>query len=59
MVALDDVSLEIRAGDPTLVGENGAGKSTLVRIIAGQFSPDAGELVVFGRTVSQFRPRRP
>ncbi len=58
VVALDDVSLEIRAGEiHALVGENGAGKSTLVRIIAGQFSPDAGELVVFGRSVSQFSPR--
>ncbi len=31
-----------------LLGENGAGKSTLVRIIAGDYSPDAGEIIIGG-----------
>ena len=49
-VALDDVSIDVRRGEILgLVGENGAGKSTLTKIIAGQYLPDAGELVWDGQ----------
>ena len=34
-----------------LAGENGAGKSTLMKIIAGQYSPDAGSAWVAGQTL--------
>jgi simple sugar transport system ATP-binding protein len=48
--ALDDVSLSIAAGDVVgLMGDNGAGKSTLVKIVAGNFPPTAGTLLVDGR----------
>lgn len=44
-VALDDVSLEARAGTVhALLGENGAGKTTLMRIAFGLVSPDAGDV---------------
>ena len=44
---LTDVSLVVTAGTPTgLIGENGSGKSTLLRILAGQETPDSGDVDV-------------
>jgi macrolide transport system ATP-binding/permease protein len=46
-VVLDRVNLTLRPGERVgIIGENGAGKSTLLRVIAGDLSPDAGELVI-------------
>jgi D-xylose transport system ATP-binding protein len=51
--ALTDVDLDIAAGEVVaLVGDNGAGKSTLVKILAGVYPQDAGEIELDGHTVS-------
>ena len=45
--ALAGVDLDLPAGEVVgLVGDNGAGKSTLVKIIAGNFPPSSGEIVL-------------
>jgi ABC-type sugar transport system ATPase subunit len=57
VVALDDVSLDLRAGEVVgLVGKNGAGKSTLMKVLAGVVAPDAGELLVDGEPVTLSTP---
>ncbi|MFC4297011.1 MAG: energy-dependent translational throttle protein EttA [Castellaniella sp.] len=48
---IDDLSFKIPAGAIVgIIGPNGAGKSTLFRMIAGQETPDSGE-VALGQTV--------
>jgi ribose transport system ATP-binding protein len=39
-----------------LLGENGAGKSTLVRIVAGDYQPDAGEIALGGEAQGPLDP---
>lgn len=47
--ALSDVSIRCRRGQVCgLVGENGAGKSTLMKILAGAYKADAGEIIYKG-----------
>ena len=55
--ALIDVSLTLRGGEVVgLMGDNGAGKSTLVKIVAGNYPPSEGTLLVQGRPVAFHKP---
>jgi rhamnose transport system ATP-binding protein len=52
VVALTNGTLRLERGSiHALVGENGAGKSTLVKIVAGLYQRDAGELLLDGESV--------
>src|SRR6266566_2702774 len=51
--ALDGVSLSAEPGSLTaLVGPDGAGKTTVLRLMAGLFAADSGELKVLGIDVA-------
>ncbi|NPV05968.1 MAG: ABC transporter ATP-binding protein [Syntrophaceae bacterium] len=57
--AVDDVSLEIGDGDFfTLLGPSGCGKTTLLRVIAGFYTPDGGEVYFGDRLVNDVPPHR-
>jgi len=58
VMALADVSIALDGGTVLgIVGENGAGKSTLMKILAGVFPADAGELLIDDKPFSPRRPR--
>lgn len=57
VVALDDVSVAFYPGEVhAVVGENGAGKSTLMKVLAGAYRPDSGQLLLDGQPVTFNHP---
>src|SRR5271157_3989489 len=59
-LALDHVDYDVRRGEVhALLGQNGAGKSTLIKILAGVYEADAGEIAFAGRSVRPVADRLP
>jgi ribose transport system ATP-binding protein len=55
--ALRGVHLRVDAGEVHgLVGENGAGKSTLIKILAGAYARDSGEIEIGGELIGAAGP---
>lgn len=55
--ALNQVNFNLMPGEAhAIVGENGAGKSTLMKILAGIYQPDEGDIIVHGKLVSISSP---
>jgi simple sugar transport system ATP-binding protein len=55
--ALNEVDLLLEPGEVLgLMGDNGAGKSTLVRIMAGNFRPSSGSILLHGAPVQFHDP---
>ncbi|MEZ5781377.1 MAG: ATP-binding cassette domain-containing protein [Rhizobiaceae bacterium] len=55
--ALSDVSFTVGPGEVIgLMGDNGAGKSTMVKLIAGNFPPSEGQILVNGMICHFHKP---
>jgi ABC-type Fe3+/spermidine/putrescine transport system ATPase subunit len=59
IAAVDDVSLAIPRGSfATLLGPSGCGKTTTLRMIAGFYDPDAGDIKLGGRRINDLPAHR-
>ncbi|MEW6508868.1 MAG: ATP-binding cassette domain-containing protein [Bacteroidota bacterium] len=53
-IILENISLEIKENMTTvIVGPSGAGKSSILKIVAGLWKPDTGEILFYGRNIFQ------
>jgi ribose transport system ATP-binding protein len=56
--ALQDVSLRVKKGEiHALIGENGAGKSTLIKILAGAYLHDTGQILIDSKEAKLSSPK--
>ncbi len=59
VIAVDDVSIEIVDGELfTLLGPSGCGKTTLLRVIAGFYHPEAGQVFFNEENVTNLPPHK-
>lgn len=57
IAALQSVNIEVGADELLVIlGPTGAGKTTLLRSIVGLETPDAGQILMDGKDISQFSP---
>ena len=57
--AVDDVSFDVPKGSfATLLGPSGCGKTTTLRMIAGFYDPDVGDIEIGGRRVNDLPAHR-
>lgn len=58
-LAVDGFSLAVSEGSfTTLLGPSGCGKTTLLRMVAGFYRPDRGEIRIGGRTMNDVPPHQ-
>lgn len=57
VVALADVSFEMKKGVNVLIGPNGAGKTTTLKCIAGIIKPDSGSIRIFEKPPEKVKER--
>lgn len=58
VVALDNVDFSVQRGEiHALIGQNGAGKSTLMKILAGVYPIESGEMQIEGKAIRFNHPR--
>src|SRR5216683_268055 len=56
VLASDRISLDVPVGElHAIIGPNGAGKSTLIGQLAGEISPDEGQIFFNGREITHLR----
>jgi ABC-type Fe3+/spermidine/putrescine transport system ATPase subunit len=52
--AVDDISFDVPRGSfATLLGPSGCGKTTTLRMIAGFYDPDKGDIVLAGKRINE------
>ena len=57
--AVDDLSLDVARGSFfSILGPSGCGKTTLLRMIAGFMSPDAGDILIGGKSMRAVPPNQ-
>jgi branched-chain amino acid transport system ATP-binding protein len=59
LTCIDELTLTVEEAERrAVIGPNGAGKTTLFNLITGMIPPTAGEISLFGRSVTRLPPYR-